>query len=160
MTKASRKADAPRPDKDAVVFGKLSRRHVIIGWWALFVFASGGMILEALHGLKMGFYLDTGNQVRRLMWTLAHAHGSLIALIHLAFASHLRQSSRWNLDSARLTSRCFIGAIGLMPAGFFLGGTQIHGGDPGLGVVLVPIGGLLLLTAIMLTARGAGTNAR
>ena len=160
MTKATRKTDSRRPEKDTAAFSKLSRRHIIIGWWSLFVFASGGMILEALHGLKMGFYLDTGNQVRRLMWTLAHAHGTLIALIHLAFASVLRTTPRWNLDSARLTSRCFIGAIGLMPAGFFLGGTQIHGGDPGLGVVLVPIGGLLLLAAIMLTARGVSANAR
>ena len=41
----------------------------------------------------------------------------------------------------------------LMPAGFFLGGVTVYSGDPGLGIVLVPVGGLLLFVAVLLTAR-------
>jgi len=39
-----------------------------------------------------------------------------------------------------------------MPAGFFLGGVRVYAGDPGVGIVLVPVGGLLLLAAVLLTA--------
>jgi len=48
------------------------------------------------------------------------------------------------------------GATCLMPAGFFLGGLFIYSGDPGLGILLVPAGGLLLVVAVFLTACGAG----
>jgi hypothetical protein len=34
-----------------------------------------------------------------------------------------------------------------IPAGFFLGGAVVHGADPGLGILLVPLGALLLLLA-------------
>jgi hypothetical protein len=47
-----------------------------------------------------------------------------------------------------------IGASVLLPGGFFLGGFFIYDGDPGLGALLVPVGGVLLLIAVFLTARG------
>ena len=43
----------------------------------------------------------------------------------------------------------------LMPAGFFLGGLFIYSGDPGLGILLVPVGGALLLAAVFLVAKAA-----
>ena len=46
----------------------------------------------------------------------------------------------------------------LLPTGFFLGGIFIYGGDPGLGVLLVPIGGLLLVVAVFLIAWGVTTG--
>jgi hypothetical protein len=55
--------------------------------------------------------------------------------------------------SRRLASRCLLGALVLMPAGFFLGGLFFYGGDPGIGVLLVPPGGLLLFLGVFLTAR-------
>lgn len=39
-----------------------------------------------------------------------------------------------------------------MPGGFFLGGIWVYAGDPGLGIVLVPLGGVLLFAAAWLTA--------
>jgi len=57
---------------------KLTSRHLLWGWWGLLVFLSLGIILEALHGFKVGAYLDVGNETRRLMWTLAHAHGTML----------------------------------------------------------------------------------
>jgi hypothetical protein len=39
-----------------------------------------------------------------------------------------------------------------MPVGFFLGGLFVYAGDPGLGILLVPVGGLLLFVAVLLTA--------
>ena len=42
-----------------------------------------------------------------------------------------------------------------MPLGFFLGGIVTYGGDPGLGALLVPIGGIVLWVGVMLIAREA-----
>jgi hypothetical protein len=131
-----------------------ARRHFQIGWWSLFFFSSLGLLLETLHGFKLGFYLDLANETRRHMWTLAHAHGTLLALVNLGLGATLHLlctgQERW-IDPA---SRCLMGATLLLPGGFFLGGVVIYAGDPGLGVLLVPVGALLLLVAAFLTARG------
>jgi len=41
----------------------------------------------------------------------------------------------------------------VLPLGFFLGGFGLHGGDPGLGVLLVPVGALLLLLPVSVAPR-------
>ena len=124
------------------------------GWWALLFFVSLGFVLEALHGFKAGFYLDVSNETRRHMWTLAHAHGTLLSLVNIVFGFCQRSLG---LELA-LASRCLLGATVLLPGGFLLGGVVIYGGDPGLGIVGVPIGGLLLLTAVGLTARAVSAR--
>ena len=130
----------------------LVRRHLQMGWWTLLVFLTMGLALETMHGFKVGAYLNVSNETRRLMWTLAHAHGTLLGLVNLAFAATLRVLGAWPATRQRLASAALLGATVLMPAGFFLGGLFIYAGDPGLGVVLVPVGGLLLFAAILLTA--------
>ncbi len=129
-----------------------ARNHLRFGWWSLLVFLTLGMILEGLHGLKVGFYLDADHQTRRLMWTLGHAHGTLLSLINLAFAGTVRAMPSWPARRRALASRSLYGATLLLPGGFLLGGAWIHDGDPGLGVLLVPVGGLLLLVSVLLTA--------
>lgn len=129
-------------------------RHLRFGWWSLFVFLSLGILLEVMHGLKIGWYLDVSNETRRLMFTLAHAHGTLIALIHVAFAFTLTRLPDWASRSRDFASRCLIGSSLLLPGGFFIGGIWIYEGDPGLGVLLAPIGGFLLAAAVLLTALG------
>src|SRR5438132_14075230 len=62
-----------------------ARRHLQFGWWSLVVFATLGLVLETLHGFKVRAYLDVSNETRRLMWTLAHAHGTLLAIVHIVF---------------------------------------------------------------------------
>ena len=61
-----------------------SNRHLRFGWWLLLVSLSLGLVLEALHGFKLGWYLDVTNETRQLMLTLAHAHGTLLALVNIA----------------------------------------------------------------------------
>ena len=61
-----------------------SVRNLRFGWWSLLVFLSLGGVLETLHGFKVGWYVDVGNETRRLMFTLAHAHGTLLALVNIA----------------------------------------------------------------------------
>jgi hypothetical protein len=135
--------------------GRIAERHHFAGWVLLLVFVSLGAVLESLHGFKIGFYLDVSHQVRREMWTLAHAHGTLLAICQILFALGLQRFGRWSTGSLRLASFFLLDAAVLMPLGFFLGGIGHAEGDPSLGVVLVPIGAVLLIVAVALIARSA-----
>ena len=121
-------------------------RHLRFGWWSLLVFLSLGLTLESLHGFKVGWYLDVGNEVRRLMFTLAHAHGTLLALVNIAAGLTARNVDGFELRPS--VSFALIWAAILLPAGFLLGGIVIYDGDPSLGVWLVPVGALLLFYSV------------
>ena len=108
-----------------------SHRHLRLGWWWLFVFAGLGLILETLHGFKVGAYLNVSNETRRLMWRLAHAHGTLLGAVNILFALTLRTVSDSTFRDLRTISRLLVSASILLPLGFFLGGVQFYGGDPG-----------------------------
>ena len=131
------------------------RFHLRLGWWTVLVFLALGIALEAMHVLKLGLYLDLANVTRRHMWTLAHAHGTLLGLVNVAFALSLREFASGKPDDGwqRRASVALLLATLLLPGGFLLGGIAIYGGDPGLGVLLVPVGGFALLYAVWLTAR-------
>jgi hypothetical protein len=120
-------------------------RHLRIGWIGLFIFLTLGIVLETLHGFKSEYYLDVRNHSRRLMWTLAHAHGSLFSLIHIAYAATLGLTGR---PSDRFVSVCLAMALFLLPTGFFLGGIWVYDGDPGWGILLVPLGAVCLLFGV------------
>jgi hypothetical protein len=128
------------------------RRQFRIGWTGLVFFMVFGVFLEALHGLKVTAYLGPGVETRRLMWTLAHAHGTLFSVVHLAMGAyfglcvgqpHVRhqRAARWAL----------VGLVA-MPLGFLLGGAWIYEGDPGLGIFLVPVGAVAWIAAAVLLA--------
>lgn len=125
---------------------------LVVGWTLLAISLPLGLTLEALHALKVPVYL--GSAMRRELWTLAHAHANLLALLCLAFAALGERSVP---DSTRRASigrwLCF-GAIA-MPVGFFLGGVLNSEGDPSLFVLLVPLGGIALLIALVRTALSA-----
>jgi hypothetical protein len=133
----------------------LVRRHLCFGWWTVLVFLTLGLALEALHGFKVGAYLNVSNETRRLMWTLAHAHGTLLGLANLGFAATARVLASWPASRKRFASAALLAATALMPAGFFFGGLFVYAGDPGLGIILVPVGGILLFASILLTALAA-----
>lgn len=150
----------------------LAARHWRWGWWSLWAFLCLGLGLEMLHGFKDPGYVAPSQSTRRLMWTLAHAHGTLLALVQLAFAAFLgtvagrlggvaaagvqaegrgERGRRWSWASSLLGA-----AQALLPIGFLLGGWFIRGGDPGLGVFLVPVGALCLVVSVGLIASAAG----
>ena len=133
--------------------GILLRRHLRFGWWSLAFFLLIGTTLEAMHGLKVGYYLDASNSTPRLLWTLAHAHGALLGLVHLGFAATLGLGVVLSERSSRWASGCLAGASFLLPGGFAIGGWFAEAGDPGLGVLLVPVGAAALLVSVVLTAR-------
>ncbi len=131
-----------------------SDRHLRFGWWSLFAFLTLGVVLEALHGFKLSWYLDVDVEMRRLMFTLAHAHGTLFALVNIAAGVTLRTVKGFELT--RPASLALLWGSVLLPIGFFLGGVVIHDGDPGLGVILVPIGALLVVYGVFSAARTLG----
>jgi len=90
--------------------------------------------------------VDVGNETRRLMFTLAHAHGTLLALVNIAAGLTGLNVDRFGLRPS--VSFALIWAAILLPAGFFLGGIVIYDGDPGLGVWLVPVGAVLLFYGV------------
>lgn len=124
------------------------RLHLRFGWIGLLVFVMLGVTLETLHAWKSPAYLGVGNETRRLMWTLAHAHGVGLSLVHLAFAATLGLVPGAAVPKLELASRALGWASVLIPLGFFLGGTVTYEADPGIGVFLVPFGALALIIAL------------
>ena len=132
------------PERDRLV-----RRHLRFGWWSLALFLVLGAVLEMLHGFKADWYVDANAETRRLLWRLAHAHGTFLALVHIAFALCQPLLAR----PPRIASPCLMGASIAVPGGFFLGGFSYHGGDPGVGIVVLPLGVVLLAIGVVATAR-------
>ena len=124
------------------------RKTLRSGWLLLAVSLPFGVTLEGLHGFKVQAYL--ASEMRREMWRLAHAHGTLLGILCLVSAAlaeaHVPESIR-----PRVMAAIRWGAV-LMPLGFFLGGVLNSEGDPSLGILLVPVGALLLVIALVRVA--------
>jgi hypothetical protein len=150
--KPSAPAPRPRADEDPQIY---VRRHLRFGWWSLLVFLTLGIVLEGLHAFKVGAYLNVSNSTRRLLWTLAHAHGTALGVVHVAFAFTANYLTNWSTRARAFASGSLMASSILLPGGFFLGGLVIYSGDPGLGILLVPLGAVFLLIAVLLCARAA-----
>jgi hypothetical protein len=133
----------------------LVARHLHAGWWGLALFATVGVLLELLHAIKSPFYLDAGHETTRLLLRLGHAHGTLLSLVNIAYALTVRSKPEAGRTAASVS---FLLSLVLLPSGFLLGALGAHGGDPGLGVVLVPAGALLLVVASALAGRSVSTG--
>lgn len=125
------------------------------GWWSLLCWLALGIALEAMHGFKVGWYLDVVNDGRRLQLTLAHTHGTLLSVLNILFALSLKDAESSAVAKA---SKCLKWAAVLMPLGFLGGGIWSIGTDPGFAIVLVPVGGLLLFAGVLFAARAASNK--
>lgn len=134
----------------------LARKHVRFGWLMLAAFAIVGITLEAFHGFKTGWYLEDAYETRRLLFTLGHAHGALLALINIVFGV-ASAALGGRLPRLLQASRLLLMGTVLLPAGFFLGGFGLYGADPGVGVYLVPVGALCVLAAFVIAAFSGGS---
>jgi hypothetical protein len=114
------------------------------------VFVVLGTALELLHAVKAPLFLDVGKETTRLLLRLAHAHGTLIALVNVAYALTLRARPT---SANSVAGTALLASLVLLPGGFFLGGLGAAGGDPGLGVLLVPPGALALFVGAALIGR-------
>ena len=121
------------------------------GWISLAAWIAFGILIEGLIGFRTPALLD--DPVRRDMFRLAHAHGTLLNLVLIAAAICAR------LELIRIGRGASFGlrsAVVLLPVGFLFGGIWHFQDDPGLGILLVPIGALLLLataTQLALSAK-------
>lgn len=140
--------DAPGNDRARE---PLVRRHLLIGWGALFFFVILGICLEYFHAFKVPLYVDLDHQTRRLLWRLAHAHGALLSILHLGAAgTFFWLGKRGASKVSPLISFCLTGALIALPLGFFLGGLTAVDGDPGAFIALVPLGAVFLLAGVAL----------
>ncbi len=137
---------AADPARDAIRL-----RHLRAGWWGLAFYLALGLVLEVFHGFKVPWYLDVAHTSRRELLTLGHAHGTLVAVINVVFAALLPSLAAPRL---RLVSALLLVALLFLPFGFLLGGLFATEGDPGLPIVLVPLGALALLLGVIVTASG------
>ncbi len=135
----------------------LPMRHLRFGWWSLLVFLLLGLVLEGLHGFKVGWYLEIANTPRRFSWTLAHAHGTLLAVINLVFGGTMHRLPSGSPRTRWFASVFLLSATVILPGGFFLGGLIPYQGDPGIGIFLVPVGGALLAAAVLMIALSCRT---
>ena len=131
----------------------LPRTSLRTGLWLLAFSLPLGLTLEALHAWKVPVYL--GSALRRELWTLAHAHGNLLGILCLVFAAIGVRLLPDAAQRQRIERVLAIGAV-LMPMGFLLGGVMNSEGDPSLGIVLVPIGGVFVFVALLRAALAAG----
>jgi uncharacterized membrane protein YgdD (TMEM256/DUF423 family) len=132
----------------------VSVRGVILqAWLSIAVWMSFGLLLESLIGYRVPAYLR--DELRRELFRLAHTHGALLNLVLLGAAlcidRELVRPSKMGLLSLRL------GAI-VMPVGFLLGGIWHTEGEPGIGVWLAPMGGVLVILGAVDMAISAFKN--
>jgi hypothetical protein len=126
------------------------RRTLRLGWLLLALGLPFGLTLEAFHGFKAPFYVSS--DMRREMWRLAHAHATLLGVVCLLFGA-LAERHVAACHRASVARQLRWGAA-LMPLGFFAGGILNSEGDPSLGIVLAPVGALLLIVALVRLALG------
>ena len=128
----------------------IARRHLAVGFATLALFVLLGALLEGLHAFKVDAYLNVAHETRRMMLRLAHAHGTLIALVNVAFGLTVRAFPN---AGSKLASSALLAALALVPLGFGLGAVGAKGGGPGALVLLVPSGALALVVGLISTAR-------
>ena len=94
------------------------------------------------------------DELARLLLRLGHAHGTVLALVVLAFSEVGATLLRGDVD-ARLAGRLLRVAAVLVPFGFALSAVAHPEGDPNVLVFFVPAGALCLLAGLALVTRAA-----
>ena len=126
------------------------RQSKRFGWTSLLLWALVGVAIEAALGWKLPALLD--DELARTLVRLGHAHGvglSLVAIAHEALATPLFPAGdRRALRAVQLASL-------LVPCGFVGSALGHPEGDPGVLIMLVPIGALALVAGLGRTALAA-----
>src|SRR5262245_57977180 len=111
---------SPNQVNDSNPTSRLASLNVRFGLRALLHYLTIGLALEGLHGFKVSWYLDF--ETRRLLWTLAHAHGVLLSVLTVGLGMLLRVSPDPAGTWTRAATACLIAATILLPGGFLVGG--------------------------------------
>lgn len=150
MTKKIRTGEHPEGHGDPAV-----ARCLAVGWTLVTTSLAFGLALESFQLVKLPFYLDV--RLRRELWTLAHAHGTLLGAIAVLAAMSLERLVA-DLETRALAARLTMWGALLVPLGFLGGGIANAEGDPSLAIMLVPAGALLALGGLSIIARAAWSS--
>src|SRR5262245_6528727 len=112
------------------------------GWISLAGWIVFGLLIEGLIGFRSPALLD--DSVRREMFRLAHAHGTLLNLVLIAAAICARLDL---IGVGRVTSLGLRTAVVVLPIGFLFAGLWHFKDGPGIAIFLVPLGAVLLFTS-------------
>ena len=123
------------------------------GWWSLLAWALLGLCLEAAHGFKLSAYLD--DELTRMLLRLGHAHGVGLSLLLLVYSSAGLPLLSHHGDGGRSVSHALVAGALCLPLGFTLGAVAHPEGDPGIAILLAPIGGLALIWGLLQVAAAA-----
>ncbi|MBL9102766.1 MAG: hypothetical protein JNL82_17600 [Myxococcales bacterium] len=124
-------------------------RHLRWSLALVALFLAMGLWLEAMIGLRAAGWVD--DPLRREFLRLGHAHGGILGLVNVGVAwalGQLHTPQRWAGTIRRAT---LLGAL-LVGGGFVAGGLTHGPTDPGLPVLVVPAGALMLLGGVVATA--------
>lgn len=124
-------------------------RHLRLSIALVAIFLAMGLWLEAMYGLRAEGWVD--DPLRREFLRLGHAHGALLGLVNVALGwgcERLETPAAWAM---KIRMAAWIGAS-LVGVGFVAGGL-LHGPtDPGLPILAVPAGALMVLTSSVAVA--------
>ena len=124
-------------------------RHMRLSLALAALFLAMGLWLEAMIGLRMAGWVD--DPLRREFLRLGHAHGGLLALLNLALGPALERLGTPAAWAGTIRGAAWTGA--LLVGGGFVAGGLLHGPtDPGLPVLVVPAGALMLLGSLVAAA--------
>lgn len=126
----------------------LVRQHLCWGWWLLALFVAVGVVLDAMHGLKVDAFLNVSRSGERACLSLAHGLGTSLALLHLLYAATrhwLGTGGREKGGRGQLGSACLKSASLLIPAAFALAAAA---GSWTIAVSLAMPGAALLIMAL------------
>lgn len=122
---------------------EISANLVRQAWFGLLFWMSAGLLFEGLIGFRAPVYLQ--DPVRRELFRLAHAHGTLLSILLLIVNLYLLKGL---ISPPKIAVRALQAGVIVMPLGFLLGGAWHYESDPGPLIFLAPIGGLLIIFGI------------
>ena len=108
------------------------------------VWMTFGLLLEGLIGYKTPVYLQ--DPLRRELFRLAHAHGTLLSLLLLGVTL---VCDRFELRPSSLVTIALRSGVILMPLGFLFGGLWHYESDPGIGIWLAPVAGIMVVFSLV-----------
>jgi hypothetical protein len=111
------------------------------------VWLTFGLVLEGFLGYKTPAYLQ--DNVRRELFRLAHAHGTLLSLLLLVSAL---ACDRFDLDVGRAGQVSLRIGVTVLPLGFLMAGVWHYESDPGLAIWLVPVSAVMVLFGLVTIA--------
>ena len=126
--------------------GVSPERHLRLSLALTGLFLALGLWLEAMIGLRAGGWVD--DPLRREFLRLGHAHGGILALLNLGVGLALERLATPEPWARVIRPAGLFGAI-LVGFGFVVGGLWHGPTDPGLPVLVVPAGALMLLGAVV-----------